>query len=183
LSHSLCICDTFPRLVTRTRIVLLAHRFELTKSTNTAKLVAHMLGERAELVPSDAPCDAFEAAADSWVLFPSEDAQPLEEVAGQVGCLIVPDGTWSQARRIARRHPRCKELKKVRLESAAGSAYCLRRAARNAGLCTLEAVAHALRVLEGDGHAELMLAAFEQWVQRALLVRAGAHNLPSEPRP
>jgi DTW domain-containing protein len=177
LSESLCVCAAIPALYPRTRVVILAHRVELAKSTNTGKLVARMLGERAELARSDSPWEPCVNPSDAWVLFPSDDALPLEHVVADVGSLIVPDGTWGQARRMARRHPRCKDLKKVRLTNPPRSAYVLRHSARETGLCTLEAIAHALRVLEGDACADPMLAAFTEWVERALRVRAGAHNL------
>jgi DTW domain-containing protein len=115
------------------------------------------------------------------VLFPTDDAVPLEDLAADVRCVIIPDGTWVQARRIARRHPACANLKKVRLSAKLRSAYLLRRSHLENGLCTLEAAAEVLRVLEADSCAAPMLAAFAQWVERALLIRAGAHDMRALP--
>jgi DTW domain-containing protein YfiP len=176
----LCVCSTLPALRPSTHIVIMTHRVELAKTTNTGRLVARMLGEHAELVRSDAawePREPHASAAHSFVLFPTDDALPLEEVASEVRCLIIPDGTWAQGRRIARRHPASEPLRKVRLASALRSTYTLRRSHLENGLCTLEAVAHALQVLEGDGCAAPMLEALAGWVERALLVRAGAHDM------
>jgi DTW domain-containing protein YfiP len=111
------------------------------------------------------------------VLFPTDDAVPLEEVQNEVQTLIIPDGTWVQARRIARRHPACQELRKVQLTAAVRSHYTLRRSHLEHGLCTLEATAEALRVLEGHTTADRMQEAFTHWVERAQLVRAGAHDM------
>jgi DTW domain-containing protein YfiP len=182
LSDSLCVCSSLPVLSTTTRIVILAHRIELTKSTNTGRLVARMLGERGALALHDAHWEPSALSTGAYVLFPAEDAQPLEEVVERIQTLIVPDGTWAQTRRIARKHPGCKDLKKVRLTDTPRSAYSLRRSRLRGGLCTLEAVAHALRVLEGDACADTMLTAFAGWVERALMVRAGAHavSLPAD---
>lgn len=171
----MCICPELPALRPRTRIVILAHRIELLKPTNTAKLVKTMLGASATLMQSDLRC-APEPVGKRWVLFPSDDAQPLEQVADQVDELLIPDGTWGQARNIARRHPACAELTPVRLTNAAPSSYHLRRQGDHAGLCTLEAVAEALRIIEGAACADALLGAFSAWVERALLVRAGAHE-------
>ena len=182
LSDSLCLCSSLPQLAPRTRVIVLAHRIELTKSTNTGRLVARMLPERARLEQSH----CWEPAADvlphahSFVLFPSDDAQPLEAVAAEVQTLIIPDGTWAQSRRMARRQAHCRDLPKVRLSDTPHSAYALRRSAVQSGLCTLEAAVHALRVLEPELGAERMLEAFARWVQRALLVRAGAHDMRQE---
>jgi DTW domain-containing protein YfiP len=181
LSLRLCVCSALPALRPRTHVVIMAHRVELAKTTNTGRLVARMLGERAELVRSDEAWQSQNSAADSFVLFPTADALPLEEVASEVRCLIVPDGTWAQGRRIARRHPACAPLRKVCLTGAPRSVYTLRRSYVENGLCTLEAVAYALQALEGDGCAAPMLAAFQQWLARALIVRAGAHDMRELP--
>lgn len=179
LSESLCVCSSLPRLAPRTRIVIVAHAVELTKTTNTGRLVARMLGERATLTTHDQSWDA--GAERAYVLFPSEDAVALEDVAEHVETLIVPDGTWAQTRRISKRHPRCKDAPCVRLTDLPRSAYALRRSRLKSGVCTLEAVAHALRVLEGDACADRMMEAFAGWVERALMIRTGAHAAPLPP--
>jgi DTW domain-containing protein len=180
LSHNLCVCSSLPALRPATRVIIVAHRIELGKTTNTAKLVASMLGERAQLVQSHEPWTERAAqATTSAVLFPSEDAVPLADIATEIDCLIIPDGTWAQAKRIARRHPACAPVRKVSLKTALRSAYALRRSHLQNGLCTLEAIAEALRTIEGDSCAAPMLQAFSNWVERALLVRAGAHDMRS----
>src|ERR1700712_824836 len=146
LSPNLCVCSMLPALEPRVHVVIMAHRVELAKTTNTGRLVSRMLGEHAELVRSEAVWQPPVSAAESFVLFPSDDALPLAEVASEVRCLIVPDGTWAQGRRIARRHPACEPLRKVRLDGALRSSYRLRRSHLQNGLCTLEAVAYALQV-------------------------------------
>lgn len=180
LSENLCVCSALPIVDACVKVVMLSHRAEFAKPTNTARLCARMLGAHAEILRSDGVellQDAAErGAAETWVLFPSEDAVPLEQVKGRVGTLIVPDGTWAQARRIARRHPACGTLPKVRLTNPPGSGFRLRRYRDLSGLCTLEAVAYALGVLEGPTAQQQLLAAFAIWVERALLVRAGAHT-------
>jgi DTW domain-containing protein YfiP len=184
----LCLCGALPRLEPRTQVTVIAHRKELFKSTNTGKLAVHML-QRASVFCSGADPRASTAVraeresrtpaladAHTWVLFPSEDAIPLASAAARgLTRLLVPDGTWQQAKRIARRDPLCAGVRCVRLEATRASTYALRRNSREHALCTLEAIAEALRVLEGDALADALLAAFESWVARAQLVRAGAH--------
>jgi DTW domain-containing protein YfiP len=113
----------------------------------------------------------------AYVLFPSEEAVSLQEAKARgLRSLIVPDGTWTQAKRMARRDPSCVGLPHVRLEVSAPSRYRLRRNARPDGLCTFEAIAEALRALDHEDIADAMLLAFEHWVSCATLIRAGAHE-------
>ena len=175
MPEGLCLCASLPRLAPHTNIEIVAHRTELFKSTNTGKLTAHML-EGARVVCSAEPSDE-PAREGAWVLFPSEHALPLAEAARYgVRTVLVPDGTWTQARRIARRNARCRVAPHVRLEVERTSSYRLRRNVRAGGVCTLEAVAEALRVLEGDTIADELLAVLERWVVRAERVRQGDHD-------
>lgn len=170
-----CLCATFPRLHSRVRVVMVMHRVEALRSSNTGRLVAGMLegasvrvrGGRDDL-PAETP------GARVLVLFPREGARPLERAdAGEDLTLVVPDGTWAQARRIARRDDLARDAEAVCLPDRA-SAYGLRRNPRPGALCTLEAVAEALRVLEGDALAEPLLEAFARWRDATLALRAGA---------
>ncbi len=89
--------------------------------------------------------------------------------------LLVPDGTWSQARRIAQREPDARGAELVRLPPGPPTRYGLRRNPREGTVSTFEAVARALGVLEGAEGAELaarLLETFDRFVDRALRVRA-----------
>jgi DTW domain-containing protein len=113
----------------------------------------------------------------SHVLFPGPDALPLTEaIARGVDRLIVPDGTWPQAARLARRDPLCAGLPCVKLVCTRPSRYAMRRSERPDALCTFEAIAEAPRILESDEVADRMHAAFTPWVERSLAIRAGAHE-------
>lgn len=159
--------------------MIVAHRTELVKTTNTAKLVVSMLegaslrarGDLEEPAPEPAPVGSF-------LLYPSAEAISLSAALDRgLTTLVVPDGTWTQTKRIARRDPVCRQLVAVRLEAMPASAYRLRRNLREDGLCTLEAVAEALRLIEGDAIAEPMLTLFRTWVERSERLRAGDHDV------
>lgn len=173
------MCRALPTLHTTLRLRFIVHRTEHFKPTNTAKLAAAMLpGATLEVHGGrEGPSHAPEPGS-AHVLFPSEHAISLERAISEgLRTLIVPDGTWTQARRIARRHAACREQPKVRLDTQAPSGYRLRRNPPEDGVCTLEAVAFVLRILEGDGVADAMLTFFEEWVRRSEHVRAGAHSV------
>ncbi len=151
------------------------HFIEAVRSTNTGRLVARML-PRASLRLRGERDGERETAPEGrrLVLFPSEGARPLSpDDAGDDLVLVVPDGTWAQARRIHRRDPAAIGAEAVTLPSAGASAYGLRRSVREGALCTLEAVAAALGVLEGPRVESALCEAFARWRVRAETVRAG----------
>ena len=85
--------------------------------------------------------------------------------------LLVPDGSWSQARKLVQRDALLVSGEPVRLPSVGSSRYRLRRNVRPGTLCTLEAVAAALAILEGPEVEATMLEAFETFQRRSLELR------------
>ncbi len=64
------------------------------------------------------------------LLFPADDAQPLQAYApgAQPLLLVVPDGTWRKARKLLHLNPLLAALPRVTLAEAAVSRYRLRKA-------------------------------------------------------
>lgn len=178
LYPSLCVCAS-ARLRSRVDLVVVLHRKERFKSTNTGKLAAHLLERAMWVVRDGSPAPQVSPPTPgTWLLFPGAHACSLEQAAERgISRLIVPDGTWQQAARMARRDPLCAGLPCVRLDVARSSGYGLRRNARPEGLCTLEAIAEVLRMVDGEPLAQALLGVFETWVARARQVRAGAHEM------
>ncbi len=153
---SLCICALIPRIETRTRLLLVMHRYEDRKSTNTGRLAALCLPNSAivtrghEHEPSE-PL-VVPAGMQPVLLFPAEDAGPLEPFAhgDRPVALVVPDGTWRQASKARMRVPGLRDVPCVTLPRGKPSHYHLRVDAHDHGLATLEAIARALGILEGE---------------------------------
>lgn len=175
LPTRLCVCAHLPTIETRARVVVVMHHIEAVRSTNTGRLVAAMLPRATlRLRGVREAADAPTPEGRRLVLFPADDARPLTaRDAGDDAVLVVPDGTWAQARRIHRRDPFAQGAEAVTLPVVGVSEYGLRRNAREGGLCTLEAVAVAMGVLEGPDVEASMRAAFTLWRARAASVRAG----------
>lgn len=179
LPLGLCICALVPRLRTRTRLTVLVHHREARKASNTGQLAARCL-ERArfELVGQsgrllDPPPLQGELPL---VLFPAADAVPIEAYAGSALpiALFVPDGNWPQASKMRRRGPGLAGMACVTLADSAPSEYRLRQEPQPGGLATLEAIARALRVLEGDAGPAVeaaLLGVFRVMVERTLWFR------------
>lgn len=154
----LCICNLLPqpRLETRTRLVLFIHRVEERKPTNTGRLAAECLARSEVIVrgheTQPTPPFAWDPATQPLLLFPHEDAPSLTEAAldGRPVTLVVPDGNWRQASRVRQRVAGLRDIPCVSLPRGAPSRYRLRSEAHETGMATIEAIARALRVLEGE---------------------------------
>ena len=179
---SLCVCALIPRIETRTRLVLVIHRVEDRKPTNTGRLAAECLVNSEVLVrgheahPS-APF-AFEPGTTPVLLFPHESATPLARFASsdKPVTLIVPDGTWRQASKVRNRVAGLSDVPCVSLPHDAPSIYRLRSEAHAHGLATIEAIARAIGILEGARGAEVRQAlehVFRAMVERTLWARGG----------
>ena len=176
---TLCICALVPRLQTRTRLTLLVHYREARKPTNTGQLAARCLersaveifGQHGRLIEPPLVHDEV-----PLLLFPDDDALPIARYAtcDRPIALFVPDGNWTQARKVRRRGPGFAAIPCVTLPDAGPTEYRLRAEPRSGGLATLEAIARALRLLEGDAGPAIeaaMLAVFRVMVERTLWFR------------
>lgn len=179
MHRGLCVCAALPRIVTRTRVVLVIHHVEDRKSTNTGRIAAACLPESRVVVrgrPGDVPSPPLvEDGSVPLVLFPHEDAEPLVACPPEPGAppvtLVVPDGTWRQASKVRGRVPELAGARAVTLPPGPPSRYLLREGAHAGALGTLEAVARALGILEGPAVQEALEAVLDAFVQRTLWVK------------
>ncbi len=184
MHSSLCVCALIPKLETRTRLILVIHRAEDRKPTNTGRLAFEAMPNSEVIVrgraeqPADDPI-ALDGTTRPLFLFPHEDAVPLESVATVAGddrpvTLIVPDGNWRQASKVRNRVPGMRTVPCVSLPIGAPSIYRLRSEAHPFGLATVEAIGRCLRVLEGDRGPDIeraLMHVFRAMVERTLWSR------------
>lgn len=175
LTPALCLCGELAPIPVRTRVVVLAHRKEIHKSSNTGLLATRMLAGASMIVRGEREGVREPLALEGLrrlVLFPAEGARVLEgSMARDPIALIVPDGNWSQARKMLRRDELTRDAEPVVLPPGPPSRYGLRRNAREGGLCTIEAIARAMGVLESAEVEARLLAVFEAFVDRQHQVR------------
>lgn len=165
-----CLCALIPSLDSRTRVLLLQHPSEVNHALNTARLAALGL-TNAQLVVGevfdDLPILLNPPGYQARLLFPAEDAQPLQAYApdDQPVLLVVPDGTWRKARKLLHLNPLLMALPRVTLSAGAVSRYRLRKAPGPGALSTVEAIVQALQVLEAPTSFEPLLKPFEALIE------------------
>lgn len=163
LRKELCICGSMPRLDLATRLTLIVHAKELKRTTNTGRLAARALVNSEVVVRGLGPVDLgakilpgyrplfFYPAPGALELTPElikESALPVQ--------LLVPDGNWRQAAKVRARHPEISHIPCVMIGAVNASEAHLRAEHLEYGMSTLEAVAKAMRVLEGDAVFEAL---------------------------
>ena len=179
-TRTLCMCAVLPRLDLRTKVSLVIHHRELSRSSNTGLLALRALvnsevrirGEgRAALDLSDLLLPQYR----TFLFYPSADSADLDR---QLVChdprpiqLIVPDGTWRQARKIHSRHQELKHIPRVKISTPNDSTFQLRAQSRPEGMATLQAIAAALRLIEGDAVGDQLMQFYRARVARTLNAR------------
>lgn len=168
LTH--CLCSLIPSLPSRTRVLILQHPDEAKHALNTARLAALGL-QNAQMLIAETFGDLERyiqlSGYRACVLFPGEEAQMLSAYQDdqQPLLLVVPDGTWRKARKILHCNPLLATLPRVTLAPGLSSRYRLRKAPDENALATVEAVTHALNMLEPNADFSPLLRPFDALIE------------------
>jgi DTW domain-containing protein YfiP len=172
-----CLCAAVPSLRTGVEFVFVRHASERTRLTNTGHWAALALeGSRVveQGVPGAPLALAPLAVEGAVALFPGP---PGPAPRARPRRIVVPDGTWAQARRIMQRVPALRTLPRLAL-APSPAATRLRRPTVAGGMSTLEAVAAALRALGEAEAAERLDRLHEDGI--ALVARLGRRPSATE---
>lgn len=180
IGRSLCFCALIPQILLQTRVIILMHTSEEVLPSNTARLAAKSLtnseiringriGDRLSSV------GLIEAGRQSLLLYPSQHATELTtdfvaDLAKPVN-LIVPDGKWRQTQKFTRRESALEGIPHVKVSAGEPSKYRLRTQPNDRSLCTLEAIARALGVLESRAAQVQLETVLTVMVERTLWSR------------
>lgn len=177
----LCVCDILPRYQVKTRLVVFMQRTEFNFLSNTGRFVPQIFSNaeirfRGQLDKTPIDTDGIASSeSEPFVLFPTNNAPELNaEFVAKVAkpiTLIVPDGNWRQAVKMLKRIKFLHHIPKVTLPVGRPSNYRLRVPPRGDGVCTYEAIARAMGILEGDKIQREMEAFFSVFVDRVLKIR------------
>ncbi len=180
IRRPLCFCALIPQISLETRVIVLMHTFEHVLTTNTAKLAVKSLtnseiqihGRKDERLSSES---LHQAGRNSLLLYPSPFATELTEdfVSGLSGpvTLIVPDANWRQTQKFVRREPALFGIPHVKLPAGPPSEYRLRMQRHESGVCTLEAIARAIGLLESRDAQQRLELLLRVMVERTLWSR------------
>jgi DTW domain-containing protein YfiP len=180
VSLASCLCGAVPRILLATKVCLVIHHRELSRSSNTGLLAHRALvnsemrirGEGREVLDLQ---DLLTSDYRSVLFYPSPDAVELDralvEKEDRPIQLIVPDGTWRQARKLHSRHPELKLVPRVKISAANHSIFQLRVQSRPEGMATLQAIAYALGVIEGEWVRTQLMKLYQAKIERTLIGR------------
>lgn len=158
LHTTLCICELIPTMNLATRVLLVVHAKELKRTTNSGRLalealtnsslkIRGVIGENLDLT------EDLSKEYQSLLFYPSDDAFELNsnfmKTIKKPVQLIVPDGNWRQASKVAIRHQELKDIPRVKITTPNTAVHHLRKESTEYGMSTLEAIAKALGVIEG----------------------------------
>ena len=160
------------------------HHRERWLTSNTAHY-ANLCLENSQVIQRGMPDDPTEYKEfldpnrEPLFLFPDDDAIELgPNFPKKDYQLIVPDGTWRQAKKFKRRIPEFENIKTIKIPAGKPSRYLLRRQGHEEGLSTFEAISRALGHIDKLPSIEFELdEIFKTIVKRTMMSRFG---LPKE---
>ncbi|MFG1498901.1 tRNA-uridine aminocarboxypropyltransferase [Halobacteriovorax sp. XZX-3] len=180
-----CFCDVLKPFANQTKVIIPMHYTERWLTSNTAYFATKVLKkceifERGNVHEPFGP-QLFDFDTFDYIyLFPTQDSLPLQDYKAEEGkqtCLVVPDGSWSKAKKFHKREEVLGRMPKYHLIDVGHSIYELRKSPGENFLCTYEAIAHALEVLEGSAVKDHMIEAFKVIVERIKKSRKGDFRL------
>lgn len=155
-----CLCAEITRAQCEVDICVLRHSLEAKRSSNTGRLVGRSL-QGATLVDYANPLQPLDfeqlVPENTWLLYPTLGAKVPEKLPKR---LIVLDGSWSQARKMAQRIAPLRSLPCLALPPPTQALPRMRKGAKPEQMSTAESVIAALRVMkqwQAADHLERLL--------------------------
>ncbi len=176
-----CICDQFPSLTLKTRVALVIHSKELKRTTNTGRLAVKILTNSEMRIRGEGRdaldlSDLLVPGYRTLLFYPSAGAielnRELVEASSLPIQLIVPDGNWRQASKVHYRHHELEGIPRVMISSPNLNDQHMRTETTESGMATLEAIATALGIIEGDEVKETLMKFYQLKLEGTLSGRS-----------
>ncbi|MEZ9521235.1 tRNA-uridine aminocarboxypropyltransferase [Vibrio splendidus] len=171
-----CVCHLIPTVESQTELVLLTHENELSRDTNTGKLLEQSIQQCQSFVwqrktpPKELIALLEDKALQPFLLFPSSNSiecqQAVSSVAGNCKPLfIILDGTWQEAKKMLNKSAWLSTIPQVHLDITTESSYTLRRNQDSGHLCTCEVGIELLKSLGESEPAKLIDDYYQQYLK------------------
>ena len=172
LASFACLCTWRPSAASRCDFVLLMHRDEVFKPTNTGRLISDIFPNNTYAFAwSRTEPDAEllqllnDPARQCFVIYPSAENESREiystiPVSDRLPTFILLDGTWKQSSRMFHLTRWLDNVPVLRLPETLLRSYAVRKSHQDHYLSTFEAAALCLQVADEPHQSEIMLDYF-----------------------
>lgn len=185
-----CICEHQPHLQSRVEFALLYHENELSKLTNTGRLILNSLPKAQSYlwqrkVPPKALIDKInQENTETWLLFPSHSPTLSSKYCeyknpNKKQLFILLDATWQEAKKMVNKSSWLKDLPCLEIQATGDSCYHLRRNQSQGNLCTCEAGIEVLDMVKEPENAQALFHYYEQFLTVFQAERSGHEYQPS----
>ena len=173
----LCLCSLVEKLKLppcNSKVTIMMHIKEWLKLTNSGKLLPLVMDNcdiiiKGEQNPTLNNNLTLSDDYENLVLFTAASttltADYVKKIKKPIN-LIVPDGTWKQANKILRKEKSLIGLPRIKLENPKKSGLYIRKHPVLENISTIEAIAAALSLLEGDVYKKNLLLLFEDMMKK-----------------
>ncbi len=149
-----CVCRAVKQLNPKTSLYVMQHPSEIKAAKNTIRLAKLCIPEL-HIYTGEQPADFKDLIdlppADTFLLYPDENAQPIETLSTERTKpvnLIILDGTWKKTYKLLMLNPWLKKFRTLSFNNLPENQYVIRKAKRSDSLSSLEAIAYSLEVIE-----------------------------------
>jgi len=178
-----CLCQYQPDIETQVAVLLIVSQNEVFKPSNTGRLIADTIKETyvyqwSRTEPDSQMLDILQDSAYFPVLvFPAESedehVRVLTEIKhdfdGKKPLLVFIDGSWREAKRIARRSEYLTKLPMISIKPETVSQYVMRKSDNDQHLATAEVASLVLNQFGEHHGAETLRLWFETFKESYLL--------------
>ncbi|GGY74148.1 DTW domain-containing protein [Cellvibrio zantedeschiae] len=181
-----CICDWQPQLQSHVEFVLLLHRIEIFKPTNTGRLIADLFPRThaycwSRTEPDQALLDLLQDEnRQCFIVFPADTpeakAKPREVFSevpdnNKIKTFILLDATWKQSSRMFHLSRWLESVPCISLPQGALRGYAVRKSHQEDYLSTAEAAALCLQMAGENTNSERLLDYFQLFNEHYLATR------------
>ncbi|MDD1826651.1 DTW domain-containing protein [Photobacterium sp. ZSDE20] len=182
-----CICHRIPSTDSQIHVVLLTHENELSRDTNTGKLLQQSLEQCESFVwqrktpPAELMTLLEDETRQPFLLFPSDESVECQQAVlnkanDREPLFIILDGTWQEAKKMLNKSPWLQAIPQIHLDITSESSYTLRRNQDSGHLCTCEVGVELLKAL-GEKEPARLINDYYQYYLKVFQADKSGHVL------